>query len=493
MTTVQSTLDFLADLDIYKTQRPFVFTPGQEFERLIDTREEKLNTIHLSNEQVTLYDIRGKDGFSLQESGFEVVPNETRNSSLDFMPEAARDDYARETEEFWMKHLGAEYAFCYNVKVGPGGCLHVYSLANEWVLQLRRNGYWDPDEPVDLVSRGWLEPPARGIHDLTFEQAPILISKHLVAQEKEEYLRPEYRFRIVNTWRPLNPVVEDNPLAVCDARSVAPSDLVLADRIFPNDYYTLYFVKHSPKQRWHWVSKQTPAELTLMLMYDSKPCGARFCAHGSFKNPLAPPNATPRRSIETRSLVVTKVPGATSEVCSRGQLTGVGYTTGDTSASQLLCILVTVDREVTSHVTPGGGEEALFLKVLASMLRPPRESRFQGACRTIGVPYKAEIIFGGARMSPQRGFGDEAAVRDALAVLESYGINTIDTARVYGHSEAILGRSRASSRFLIDTKIPGGVEPGSLSAQHIKESLEESLQELQADNVRLTASPNYLD
>lgn len=171
MTNVQSRLDFLADLDLYQTQRPFVFTPGQEFERLIDTQEEKLNTIHLSNEEVTLYDIRGKDGFSLQESGFEVVLDETRNSSLDFMPEDARDDYARETEEFWMKHLGAEYVFCYNVKVGPcEACTFTRQLING-LLQLRRNGYWDPDEPVDLVSRGWLEPPARGIHGESRDQA----------------------------------------------------------------------------------------------------------------------------------------------------------------------------------------------------------------------------------------------------------------------------------------------------------------------------------
>lgn len=104
-----------------------------------------------------------------------------------------------------------------------------------------------------------------------------------------------------------------------------------------------------------------------------------------------------------------------------------------------------------------------------------------------------KIIFGGARVSPERGFGNEAAVRDALAVLESHGINTIDTARVYGQSEALLGRSGASSRFLIDTKIPGGMKPGSLSAQQIKESLEESLQELQADKVGLTASSIDLD
>lgn len=71
------------------------------------------------------------------------------------------------------------------------------------------------------------------------------------------------------------PVLEDNPLAVCDARSVDPADLVISDRVLPNEYWTLYFLKHNPEQRWHWLSKQTPGELMLMLMYDTKAGGAR--------------------------------------------------------------------------------------------------------------------------------------------------------------------------------------------------------------------------
>ncbi|KAI1130214.1 hypothetical protein F5Y10DRAFT_276210 [Nemania abortiva] len=287
MPDVTSKLDFLADLDLYKTERPFVFTPGQEFEEKLDTGEENLNTVQLEWADVLLKDIRGKEKYSLGDNGFEVAKNETRNLSLDFLENSAREDYARETEEFWTSYLNAEYTLCYNVK-------------------LRRNGYWDPSEPVDLVRRGWLEPPAKGIHDLTFEQAPVLIARKLAEHGMEEYLQPGYRYRVVNTWRPLLPVIEDNPLAFCDSRSVEPSDLVLADRIFPNDYYTLYFLKHNPKQQWHWLSEQTPRELVLMLMYDTKPGAARFCAHGSFQNPLASKDAPMRQSIETRSLVITK-------------------------------------------------------------------------------------------------------------------------------------------------------------------------------------------
>lgn len=101
-------------------------------------------------------------------------------------------------------------------------------------------------------------------------------------------------------------MIEDRPLAVCDYRSMVPSDLIVADRIFPHDDFELYFVKHNANQSWHWLSKQTPEEVTLILMYDTSAEHARFCAHGSFENPLASASAPPRESVETRSVVISR-------------------------------------------------------------------------------------------------------------------------------------------------------------------------------------------
>lgn len=70
-------------------------------------------------------------------------------------------------------------------------------------------------------------------------------------------------------------MIEDRPLAVCDYRSMVPSDLIVADRIFPHDDFELYFVKHNANQSWHWLSKQTPEEVTLILMYDTSAEHAR--------------------------------------------------------------------------------------------------------------------------------------------------------------------------------------------------------------------------
>lgn len=74
----------------------------------------------------------------------------------------------------------------------------------------------------------------------------------------------------LSTWRPLNaPVLEDNPLAFCDFTSVCLQDLVPCDRVYPVFVGEVYMIKHNPDQRWHWVSKQSPEEVTVMLMYDT--------------------------------------------------------------------------------------------------------------------------------------------------------------------------------------------------------------------------------
>jgi hypothetical protein len=42
------------------------------------------------------------------------------------------------------------------------------------------------------------------------------------------------RFAIVNVWRPIRGPLRDAPLAICDAQSVEPGDLVAADQVYRN-------------------------------------------------------------------------------------------------------------------------------------------------------------------------------------------------------------------------------------------------------------------
>jgi hypothetical protein len=121
------------------------------------------------------------------------------------------------------------------------------------------------------------------------------------------------RVAFVNLWRPIVGPVLDNPLAVCDALSVAPADLVATDihHFGEDDLKTprhsgqIYSVRHNPAQRWFYVSAMRPDEFLLLKGYDSKADGrARFMPHTGFVNPERPSEFAPRESIETRTLVV---------------------------------------------------------------------------------------------------------------------------------------------------------------------------------------------
>jgi hypothetical protein len=147
--------------------------------------------------------------------------------------------------------------------------------------------------------------PATAVHnDYTASSGPQRL-RDLLPTEAAELLR--HRFAIINVWRPLRGPVLDSPLGVCDARSIAPGDLVPNARIYPNRRGEIQAVKFSSAHRWYYFSEMQPEEALLLKCYDSAEDGrARFTAHSAFLDPTAPPNSGPRESIETRALVLFK-------------------------------------------------------------------------------------------------------------------------------------------------------------------------------------------
>jgi len=114
----------------------------------------------------------------------------------------------------------------------------------------------------------------------------------------------EGRHAVINVWRPLHRPVEQAPLAVCDAQSIAPEDLVATDLIYRDRLGEVYSLTYNPRHRWFYYPTMTPSEVLLIKTYDSLEDGrARFTAHTAFDDPNTPPDAAPRESIEVRSLV----------------------------------------------------------------------------------------------------------------------------------------------------------------------------------------------
>jgi hypothetical protein len=122
--------------------------------------------------------------------------------------------------------------------------------------------------------------------------------------EADELLRR--RVAIVNLWRPIKSPVLDAPLAVCDARSVAPQDLIASDLIFRDRRGETYNLIYNPGQRWFYAPEMRTDEVLLLKCFDSRDDGAvaRFAPHTAFIDPSAPQDAPPRESIELRTFVI---------------------------------------------------------------------------------------------------------------------------------------------------------------------------------------------
>ncbi|MFC7473339.1 CmcJ/NvfI family oxidoreductase [Dankookia sp. GCM10030260] len=148
---------------------------------------------------------------------------------------------------------------------------------------------------------GARQPVARVHVDHTEWSGPQRV-RDLLPEEAEALLRG--RVQIVNLWRPIAGPVRDMPLAVCDATTVAPADLVASDLLYSDRRGETYQVRFNPDHRWYWLPEMTVEEALLLKVYDSARDGtARFSPHTAFADPGAPADAPPRQSIELRALL----------------------------------------------------------------------------------------------------------------------------------------------------------------------------------------------
>jgi hypothetical protein len=126
--------------------------------------------------------------------------------------------------------------------------------------------------------------------------------RDLLGDEAATLLRG--RVQVVNIWRPITGPLRDAPLAVCDAGSVAPQDLVAADLVYPDRTGETYSVRYNPRHRWYYVPDMMPDEALLLKCYDTAADGrARFAPHTAFEDPTAGIDTLPRESIELRTFL----------------------------------------------------------------------------------------------------------------------------------------------------------------------------------------------
>ena len=81
------------------------------------------------------------------------------------------------------------------------------------------------------------------------------------------------RFAIVQVWRPIDRPVVAHPLALVDAQSVVPDDMIVAERRFPNRVGQIYRLCFNPEHRWFYFPNMQKDEAIIFKVYDSEKDG----------------------------------------------------------------------------------------------------------------------------------------------------------------------------------------------------------------------------
>ena len=149
-------------------------------------------------------------------------------------------------------------------------------------------------------AQGVREAVRRVHNDYTDKSAPQRIRDLLPAEEAARRLKKRYAF--INVWRPIAGPLEEAPLALADARTLRPSDLVASDLIYRDRTGETYAIAHRPEQRWFYFPRMSRDEVVLIKCYDSDPAKAKLSAHTAFDDPAAPAQPRPRESIEVRTI-----------------------------------------------------------------------------------------------------------------------------------------------------------------------------------------------
>ena len=214
------------------------------------------------------------EAWSLDRNGFELVEHRTAVQSF-FDAAQLKAVYYPEVERLVRERSGAARVVVFDHTLRSG----------------------DEGEREARLIR---EPVLSAHNDYTEWSGPQRVREVMGAEADALLAR---RFAIVQVWRAIDRPIRANPLAIADARSVEPQDLLVAERRYPHRVGQTYRLKYSPRHRWFYFPEMRRDEALVFKVYDSEKDGrARFTPHTSFEHPATPADAGPRQSIEARAL-----------------------------------------------------------------------------------------------------------------------------------------------------------------------------------------------
>jgi hypothetical protein len=264
--SIEATLNYYLDTG----EKPFTLTGGPGSLDVRTGGGQDLHRVVIRNGR------REAQDFTLERNGFHFVGHDTKVT--DFFDEAEiRSTYYPEMEALVKAQSGASRVIVFD---------HTLRTADDEAREARK-----------------IREVVRRVHNDYTEWSGPQRLRDILPQEADALLRR--RFAIVQVWRPIRHPVETFPLAICDAKSLATTDLVVSERRYPNRIGQTYAITYNPAHRWFWFPRMRRKEALVFKVYDSRTdCVARWTAHTAFDDPTSPPGARPRESIEIRTLAL---------------------------------------------------------------------------------------------------------------------------------------------------------------------------------------------
>jgi len=263
--SIKANLTYIIDTGV----KPISATtgPGGRLRHRVGEFEER--TVTIRNARALQNDL------SLEENGFLLTPHNT--SVADFFDEdEIKAAYYPEIENLIQEHTGATRVLIFD---------HTLRSGDEAV---RAEKFYR--EPVQVIH-----------NDYTEWSGPQRVRDLLPAAEADALL--QHRMAIIQVWRAIRDSIQSHPLAICDSRSVAPQNMIKAERRHEDRVGEIYQLTYNPDHQWFYFPIMQRDEALVFKVYESENDGrARFTPHVSFEDPSTPENAPSRESIEVRAI-----------------------------------------------------------------------------------------------------------------------------------------------------------------------------------------------
>jgi len=265
--------------------------------------------------------LSGAQRKTCEHNGFELLNEPLDNPALDFFDHnQVVHTYYKECEALVAASTGARaFAFDHNVRSAQGKSRKTRIAGGQQVQGPAKIVHGDytlfsaPQRLKDLAN-----PP--NVNDTLRTVLPA--GESLVSQgDVDASLADGGRFAIINVWRNIvEEPVQVDPLAMCDAQTVTPEDLVTFEIHYHDRIGENYFAKHNAAHQFYFYPELTRDEPLLLKQWDSAGTlatsnGQRgdtsapdipstFSFHSAFDDASVADDAPDRWSIEVRCLVL---------------------------------------------------------------------------------------------------------------------------------------------------------------------------------------------